>query len=93
MDGTSTLNYKTVEMGGFAEEPDLTNVSLGDADAAILQEAEQDLQQSDTELESNRESLQGLRDESALPNPLKAIRFSRRAVPRIRPSIRRHQPQ
>ena len=48
MDGTSTLNYKTVEMGGFAEEPDLTNVSLGDADAAILQEAEQDLQQSDT---------------------------------------------
>ena len=68
MDGTSTLNYKTVEMGGFAEEPDLTNVSLGDADAAILQEAEQDLQQSDTELESNRESLQGLRDESALPN-------------------------
>ena len=68
MDGTSTLNYKTVEMGGFAEEPDLTNVSLGDADAAILQEAEQGLQQSDTELESNRESLQGLRDESALPN-------------------------
>ena len=35
----STMNYQTLQLGDFAVEPDLSRVSLGDADAALLQEA------------------------------------------------------
>ena len=40
----STMNYQTLQLGDFAVEPDLSRVSLGDADAALLQEAERERQ-------------------------------------------------
>ena len=38
------MNYQTLQLGDFAVEPDLSRVSLGDADAALLQEAERERQ-------------------------------------------------